>query len=224
MLLYIVKGPRSWDELKMVDGMMHQSFQAACIAQGLLDSDEDFDRCLREAGGMQTGRQLRQLFAVILTERGPINPRLLWENHALKLSDDCQWRLRHQHHIDAPTDDQISSLALHELNEILLQSGKSLQDFGLPLPTHRFDHVHGNIPRVIAEERSYDQRRLDGMWQQRLGDANHDQREAFEAVIIAAYESGHGGLFYRRTKGNGEDLAGEHDSGKGQVDGGYRSP
>jgi len=171
------------------------SFQAACIARGLLESNEDFDRCLREAGGMKTGQQLRHLFAVILTECGPANPLLLWERHALQLSDDCESRLKRYHNIHAPTDDQISSLALHELNEILLRSGKSLQDFGLPVPTHQFVRVDQNLPRIIAEERAYERQQLDGMWQRCLADSNPDQRAAFEAVI-AAYESGQGGVFF----------------------------
>jgi PIF1-like helicase len=195
MLLYVVKGPRSWDELKTVDEVIHGSFQAACIARGLLESDDEFDKCLQEVGGMQMGWQFRHLFAIILLECGPANPLLLWEKHAFKLSDDCEWRLRHQLNIQAPTDEQISSLALHELNEILLRSGKSLQDFGLPLPTHHFDHLNQNIPRIVAEETSYDQLHLNEMCQRCLEDFNLEQRAAFDAVI-AAYDAGEGGIFF----------------------------
>ena len=194
MLLYIVKGPTSWEDLRTFDGVVHPTFKAACAARGLLETDEEFDICLEEAGRMQTGKQLRHLFAIILIERAPINPRLLWSTHAHNLSDDCRWKLQ-QRNIDNPTDEQISSLALHDLDDILHRSGRSLQDFDLPLPTHNFEDLDQNVPRVIAEEKSYDRQRLDAMWHGCLDTANQDQRAAFEAVI-GAYESGNGGIFF----------------------------
>ena len=107
---------------------------------------------------------------------------------------DCRWRLQ-QRNIDNPTDEQISSLALHDLNESLQRSGKCLQDFGLPLPTHNFENLDQRISRVIAEETSFDRQHLDEMWRGCLNASNQDQRAAFEAVI-AAYEADHGGVFF----------------------------
>jgi hypothetical protein len=193
MLLYIVKGPTSWEYLRTVDGVVYDTFKAACAARGLLETDEEFDKCLKEAGRMKTGRQLRQLFSVILLECAPISPLLLWNTHARNLSDDCRWRLQQQNIAD-PTNEQILSLALQDLSKHLQRSGKSLQDFGLPLPTHDFDDAQ-NIPRVIAEETSYDRQRLDEMWRTSLDVSNQDQRAAFDAVVDA-YESGQGGVFF----------------------------
>src|SRR5215469_7701503 len=50
MLLYAVKGPRSWEDLRTVDGILSASFKAACTARGLLETDEEFNICLMEAG------------------------------------------------------------------------------------------------------------------------------------------------------------------------------
>jgi hypothetical protein len=194
MLLYIVTGPTSWDDLKTVNRIVHNSFKAACAARGLLKTDEEFDHCLKEAAIMQTARLLRILFAIILLENGPANPLLLWSTHADKLSDDCKWRLQ-QRGVDNPTDEQAFSLALHDLNKILLQSGKTLQDFGLPLPTHIFGDFDGTIPHVIAEQISFNRQHLDDMWHRCLLSSNKDQRAAFEAVNNA-YESNQPGIFF----------------------------
>jgi len=194
MLLYIVPGPTSWEALRTVNGVVHDTFKAACAAHGLLETDDEFDRCLEEAATMQTGKQLRHLFAIILLECAPSSPTLLWKAHAQKLSDDCKRRLEHQD-ISNPTDEQILSLALHDLNEILLRSGKNLQDFGLPLPNHTFETFHHKVPRVIAEETTFNQQMLNEMWQRCLKTCNKDQHTAFEAVM-AAYEAGNGGIFF----------------------------
>lgn len=194
MLLYIVKGPRSWEDLKTVNGIVHETFKAACAARGILETDEEFDHCLEEAGIMQTGRQLRNLFAIILLECSPIDPVLLWNTHAHNLSDDCRGRLQ-QRNIAHPTNEQIFSLALQDLNENLQRHGKSLEYYGLPVPAYNFEEPNLNLPKLIAEEKSYDQQRLDEMWREQLEASNNDQRAAFEAVINA-YESGQGGIFF----------------------------
>ena len=94
MLLYIVPGPTSWEDLRTVNGVVHSTFKAVCAARGLLATDDEFHHCLQEAATMQTGRQLRQLFAIILLQCAPTDPLKLWSTHAEKLSDDCQWRLQ----------------------------------------------------------------------------------------------------------------------------------
>jgi hypothetical protein len=194
MLLYIVRGPTSWEDLQTVNGVVHSTFKAACAARGLLATDDEFHYCLQEAATMQTGRQLRHLFAIILLQCAPANPLELWSTHAEKLSDDCQWRLLRKG-IPIPTKDQIQSLALHDLDKILLCSGKSLQDFGLPLPNHSFESLQQNLPQVIIEETSFDKQHLDNVWRQCLSMSNSDQHTAFQAVI-SAYESDKGGIFF----------------------------
>ena len=55
MLLSIVRGATSFENLCTVDGFLYPSFKEACIALGLLQNDEEWDQCLKEAGQIQTG-------------------------------------------------------------------------------------------------------------------------------------------------------------------------
>src|SRR5438552_19062799 len=66
MLLTIVKGSTSFEDLHTWNGVVHQNFKSACIARGLLDSDEQWDHALTEAASWQGGFQLRELFICIL--------------------------------------------------------------------------------------------------------------------------------------------------------------
>lgn len=161
MLLYIVKGPISWEELRRIDEVVYDTFKGACAARGFLETDEEFEQCLEEAGLMQTGRKLRRLFAIILLECAPVNPLLLWNKHFQNFCDDCRYRLLEKN-IDNPSLEQISSFGLHD-SQILQRSGKTLGDFGLPSPTHSFEDQHSNIQRIIVEERSYYEQSLNEM-------------------------------------------------------------
>ena len=107
MLLTIVKGSTSFEELHTWDGIVHPNFKSACIACGLLDSDEQWDRSLTETALWQGGFQLHELFVCILLHCQPADALRLWRNHSANLSDDCRHRLQTIHQIDDPSDEQV---------------------------------------------------------------------------------------------------------------------
>jgi hypothetical protein len=65
-LLTKVKGVVSFEALRTVNNVVHDTFKSACIALGLYDSDDEWNACLEKAVGMQIGAQLRSLFVTIL--------------------------------------------------------------------------------------------------------------------------------------------------------------
>jgi hypothetical protein len=81
MLLYIVTYPLSFEYLRTYEDIVYDTFQQACMAWGLLESDEEWDICLNEAVLMQSGQQLRQLFAIILLGNTPADPQGLFDRH-----------------------------------------------------------------------------------------------------------------------------------------------
>jgi hypothetical protein len=61
-----VKGATSYEHLRIVDGIEHDTFKNACIAMGLFADDNEWHQALEEAGLWASGRQLRDMFASML--------------------------------------------------------------------------------------------------------------------------------------------------------------
>jgi hypothetical protein len=80
-LLMKVKGVVSFEALRIVNNVVHDTFKSSCIALGLYDSDEEWNARFKEVVGMQTGAQLRSLFVTILTFGVPGEPRMLWDKY-----------------------------------------------------------------------------------------------------------------------------------------------
>ncbi len=76
-LITKVKGVVSFEALRTVNGVVHDTFKLACIALGLYDSDDEWNACLEEVVGMQTCAQLRSLFVTILAFGVPGESRML---------------------------------------------------------------------------------------------------------------------------------------------------
>ncbi|KAL3513656.1 hypothetical protein ACH5RR_026373 [Cinchona calisaya] len=155
-LLNIVKSPRSYEEIRIVNGIAYPTFKQAYQAFGLLGGDEEWHKAIREAANWQTGQQLHELFVTILLFCEVVNPLDLWEKNYELLSDDIFHRQRHllgSNNITFSLS-QIMNYALYEVERILNRSSRSWKDF----PTLPFPYMlHLNEVRniLIAEELSY---------------------------------------------------------------------
>ena len=194
MLLYNVPGPTSFEDLRSYEGILYPTFQDVCLARGLLESDDEWDMCLTEAGFIQTGCQLRNLFAMILINNSPANPLALFNTHFSNLSDDCRYKLQHEFHILDPSDIQVTSLTLYYLAILLRRAGKSLSDYNLPLPIVDFEELNG-VPRILSEEMNYDRDQLWETWEVGYEMANVSQKHVLD-VVTAAVDSGNGGMYF----------------------------
>lgn len=64
MLLNLVKGCTSFEDIRTVTRVTHATFQAACYSLGLLGDDREWIDCIREAAVWASGDQLQKLFAI----------------------------------------------------------------------------------------------------------------------------------------------------------------
>jgi len=94
LLLHQIHGPTSFADLKTVDGELCETFREACQRRGLLESDAHWFSALEEAASSQLPRQLRQLFAVVISVCAPSNPRSLFEAFREAMADDILLQLR----------------------------------------------------------------------------------------------------------------------------------
>ncbi|XP_043468117.1 uncharacterized protein LOC122502237 [Leptopilina heterotoma] len=62
LLLIVVKGATSYDHLQTVNNIVHDTFRSACLALGLIEDDEEWERALTEGEVWMMPQQLRRLF------------------------------------------------------------------------------------------------------------------------------------------------------------------
>ena len=88
LLLNVVRGPRSYEEIRTVNNVLYPTFKEACHALGLLDSDGEWNDALNEAANWASGFQLRELFVTLLLFCEVSEPHKLWENNWIIISED----------------------------------------------------------------------------------------------------------------------------------------
>ena len=74
LLLNIVQGPKSFDDIRKVGGIVHRTYKEACFHRGLLDSDNEWHIALVDADAYATRPQLRDLSVTLLVFCEVSNP------------------------------------------------------------------------------------------------------------------------------------------------------
>ncbi|XP_055910503.1 uncharacterized protein LOC129944866 [Eupeodes corollae] len=99
LLLVNITGPLSFEHIRKVNGQQYPTYKDACLALGLLEDDNQWECVLTEAGLNCTAKQIRLLFAIVLTTCFPARAETLWDNHKDSMTDD----ILHQHRTRKPT-------------------------------------------------------------------------------------------------------------------------
>ncbi|KAI9112627.1 hypothetical protein K1719_016293 [Acacia pycnantha] len=103
VLLTKVRGPRSFDEIKTVDGFIHNTCKDACFSKGLLDDDQEYISANKEASIWASGHSLRKLFVVMLLCFSLQRLDFVWKETSKLLSEDVLYI----HHNDPVSSRQI---------------------------------------------------------------------------------------------------------------------
>jgi len=193
-LLTVVKGATSFEHLRSFEGVLQLTFKAACLAQGLLEDDMEWRLCLQEAAVMQTGSNLRRLFATLLLHCFPSDPAHLWGLFREQICDDLQYQLEHRHGIQDHVQDQVYDFGLFLINKILVQAGRSLDQFqDMPQIIGHWEDIVGN--HFIAEQRNYNPDGQLEMASANIARLNPGQKLVHETILNSTL-SREGGLFF----------------------------
>ncbi|XP_075645519.1 uncharacterized protein LOC142616582 [Castanea sativa] len=196
MLLNVIKGPRSFEEIRTINNVVYPTFRSTCYALGLLDGDKEWHEALNHASCWASGKQLRELFVTMLIFCDVADPYKLWISNWQLLSEDILHRqrtvLRYDNlHLD---DFQLQNYALCEIEQILIKSGRSLHEFEtIPYPNTLLLRQSNN--RVLQEELDYDRNSLAAEHIKLLAGLNIDQRNIYDEVINSISEN-KGGFFF----------------------------
>jgi hypothetical protein len=189
-LLTVVRGPRSFTDLRSYQGVEYSTFQDACRARGLLEDDGEWRLCLREASQIQTGSSLRHLFASMLLFCQISTPEALWLEFQDDICDDLSVRIPNS------TVDRVHVFGLFLLNGILAESGYSLENFPkMPLCQGNWSHLNGN--HLITEQLNYDYNLESQSFQQHMENVQTvpEQLDAYHRIVNAVVE-GLGSVFF----------------------------
>nr|XP_008380335.2 uncharacterized protein LOC103443294 [Malus domestica] len=176
-----------------VNGVLHPTFKQAAKQRGLLERDDNIRQCLLEASTIQMPSALRRLFVTILVYCAPIGVRGLWDEFYPFMIEDYVFMTN-------ITPTLTTNRLLRELNILLVQFNKSINEFDLPQMT-RGNESSSGMTRCIEDEISI------GIPQQDL-DAieclNDDQRSAFNIIMGAVQRSENATFFVDGPGGTGK--------------------
>ena len=73
-----ISGATGYDYLKRVNGVVHNTFQEACVASGLIDNNKLWVDLIREAVVSHMPKKLRCMFAYLFVFNNVNDPLQIW--------------------------------------------------------------------------------------------------------------------------------------------------
>ncbi len=187
ILLCQVKGAKSFRDLRSYENVVYDTNRAACLARGLLQDDEEWRLCIRDAAVFRMPSQLRSLFTYILRENSPLNPAALFEEFKKDLSEDfCHQRDPITHRFD-DSDFNECLWTLDSILKMLPASNGGNEFYGLPAPNPTIPRRTRNINLAtpLAQEinrcNQFDS--LQEILNNGMENFNRDQRNCFDIII-----------------------------------------
>lgn len=184
VLLKNVRAPTSYEFLRTFNGVMYETNRDAALERRLLLSDTHIIDSMREVATYQMPHTLRQLFATILIYNSPSDPKSLWEDFKMPLSEDI---IQNQ-----PGDLEDSfQKSLQKIDTFMKTMGRTVSEFGLqqlrkyrtPSSTYETD-IHAEQAVEVSENDLQSVQQL-----------NSKQKQAFDEIVTAML-SENGGYFF----------------------------
>ncbi|XP_019235659.1 PREDICTED: uncharacterized protein LOC109215991 [Nicotiana attenuata] len=124
LLLMNVRGPKSYEDLRTVNGVPCSTFRESAEKRGLLYCSNSLIECMSEAVGYQMPYSLRRLFATLLVYCSPTNPKELWEMFEDSMSEDFK-------RFSNIMMQSVRHNVLSHINDILYSMGHDINEYKL---------------------------------------------------------------------------------------------
>ncbi|KAG7594947.1 P-loop containing nucleoside triphosphate hydrolase [Arabidopsis thaliana x Arabidopsis arenosa] len=196
VLLNIVRGPQSYDDIKTYQGVVYPSYKEACFARGILDDDQVYIDGLIELGQHSFAPVLRNFFAMMLLSMSLARPEHVWSETWHLLAEDILAMKKAEYNNPelTLTEAQIKNYTLQEIEKIMLFNGGTLEAFEhFPKPTREgidnsnrliVDELRYNIESNLVEQHAE--------WRDKL---TPEQRGVYNEITGAVF-NGLGGVFF----------------------------
>ncbi|XP_074373505.1 uncharacterized protein LOC141713834 [Apium graveolens] len=195
----------SFEDLKTVNGHIHETFKKAYAALGLLQNDNQWHEAIAENSHTSLPPQLRAIFVNILAYSPISDPLRLWEANWQCMSDDILIFRRHM--LNDPhlylSDEDLKNYALVEIEKLCNDIGKSLKDYAtMPFPSGVY--FSNAVNRLLQEETSYDKEELKILHEKNHGMLNPEQKNVYDSIIQNVYNKVCGVFFVYGSGGCGK--------------------
>ena len=191
MLLMVVKGAKSYEDVRTYQNVVYPTFREACKARGLIGDDSEWFALFDEAIIWATASQLRHLFMTVVAYCNISDVCLLFEKYWQYMTDDILHRIRRALQIYSyrPPPDQLKAMLYQELDLIFGKNGLSLLSYNLPIPTDTPTATSTN--KLLMEELSYDRVALQADSNHMCSLLNEEQQHIFLEVMRSINEEKH---------------------------------
>jgi hypothetical protein len=189
MLLHIVKGVKSFSDIRTVGGHEHPTFWEACQALCLLGDDQEWSLALTDSSQWASPYQLRQLFVTLLLFCEVLDPLKFFTEHASHMSEDFTYLINQMSTSvnNLSIKNFVTSSLLFELEKLLKDVGYSLSHFNLPVPDHIGTASTEN--RLILDELTYDSHTLATSVENDVPRLNTSQKYIFDAICNSVFNN-----------------------------------
>lgn len=96
VMLNWVRGPKSYEDIRTVDGVVYSTYEDACYALGLMDDDKEYIEAIKDCSDNSSGTYARKLFSRMLVSKTLSQPHVVWEATWEYLTDDILYKKRRQ--------------------------------------------------------------------------------------------------------------------------------
>ncbi|XP_024007709.1 uncharacterized protein LOC112083869 [Eutrema salsugineum] len=186
LLLNLVTGPCSFDDIKTVNKVLHSSFKEACYAYGVLNDDKKYIEAINDAGLWLSANYLRRLFVIMLTTHSIFIPSRVWNATWQVLSDDIIYNYKKaaRDQTVSLSEEQVKEFSLVEIELLLRVSGRSLKEF-TPMPFPEDITLESRDNPLIRDERNYNRETLRVRNEQMLATVTSEQRSVYDEILEA---------------------------------------
>ncbi|XP_010431521.1 PREDICTED: uncharacterized protein LOC104715846 [Camelina sativa] len=201
LLLGVVIGPTSYDDILTVDGIVYEDFKGACLARGMLDGDKEWVEALEKTHQWGFPCQLRSLFETLLIYSFVSSPLNLWNHCWRYMADDIEHTQQKKLKLTKLhlREEQLKNYTLLEIEKILQQHDRTLSDFpDMPMPDNEMMKELCNS--YLMEEQGYDEDEQQPDHDLLFGTLNDKQRLVFDGVMDSV-ENGEGRFFFLNGPG-----------------------
>ncbi|KAJ1266692.1 hypothetical protein BS78_08G171500 [Paspalum vaginatum] len=204
MLLLVVTGACSYEDVRTYRGKIYATFRQACDARGLLGDDQEWYNAFDEAVAWATSYQLRRLFVTMLLFCEVNDEAAFFEKVWRFLADDIQYEFQdvignRQYRLP---DVELRDCVLDDLSLLFARNGARMKDHALPPRSNPVQFGYGN--RLIQEELSYDTARLLIDSETYIANLNPEQLHAFQTIVAAVLNHSPRFFFVSRYGGTGK--------------------